>query len=84
MLAIFSPSEDFTHWLLMKSPVGCVHERPLGAVHCTFNEAIVEVANKSCASKVGFRQRYKAFKYNRQSAPLKIPAKLQLHHIHYR
>lgn len=41
MLAILSPSEDFTHWLLMNSPVGWVQERPLGAVHCTFNEAMI-------------------------------------------
>jgi hypothetical protein len=43
MDAIFSPSEDLTHLLLMNSPVGWDQTRPLGAVNCTDKEAMMLV-----------------------------------------
>jgi hypothetical protein len=33
--AIFFPSDDLTHVLLMNKPMGWVYLRPLGAVSCT-------------------------------------------------
>jgi hypothetical protein len=40
ILSIFSPSELFTHSLLMNNPIGCVYFRPFGAVSSTVRSDI--------------------------------------------
>jgi hypothetical protein len=55
MLVIFSPELDLTNSLLMKSPVGNVILRPLGAVSSTFRSAMLkdlDRADEDCRNTV--------------------------------
>jgi hypothetical protein len=53
MEAIFFPSDDGTHSLLMKSPVGWIYVRPFGAVSWTCKSVILFFYEYVCRGDAG-------------------------------